>query len=122
MKKEKSGTVYVLSIDLNKQKYYVMDLKGSLSRSISDSMLFLYESIAESYAGPVEHLVEEKTEEIATIRVIKLPLSRVIPGTWQDDVAEKATKLALDDLSCESIEQLANHLHKALESTLKSNS
>lgn len=35
---------------------------------------------------------------------------------------EKATKLALDDLSCESIEQLANHLHKALESTLKSNS
>ena len=52
----------------------------------------------------------------------KLPLSRVIPGTWQDDVEEKATKLALDDLSCESIEQLANHLHKALESTLKSNS
>lgn len=81
MKKEKSGTVYVLSIDLNKQKYYVMDLKGSLSRSISDSMLFLYESIAESYAGPIEHLIEEKTEEIATIRVIKLPLSRVIPGT-----------------------------------------
>ena len=107
MKKEKSGTVYVLSIDLNKQKYYVMDLEGSLSRSISDSMLFLYESIAESYAGPIEHLVE-------TIRVI--------PGTWQDDVEEKATKLALDDLSCESIEQLANHLHKALESTLKSNS
>lgn len=59
MKKEKSGTVYVLSIDLNKQKYYVMDLEGSLSRSISDSMLFLYESI-----------IEEKTEEIATIRVI----------------------------------------------------
>lgn len=122
MKKEKSGTVYVLSIDLNKQKYYVMDLEGSLSRSISDSMLFLYESIAESYAGPIEHLIEEKTGEIATIRVIKLPLSRVIPGTWQDDVEEKATKLALDDLSCESIEQLANHLHKALESTLKSNS
>ncbi len=114
MKKEKSGTVYVLSIDLNKQKYYVMDLEGSLSRSISDSMLFLYESIAESYAGPIEHLVEEKTKEIATIRVI--------PGTWQDDVEEKATKLALDDLSYESIEQLANHLHKALESTLKSNS
>lgn len=57
MKKEKSGTVYVLSIDLNKQKYYVMDLKGSLSRSIYDSMLFLYESIAESYAGPIEHLI-----------------------------------------------------------------
>lgn len=97
MTKEKSGTVYVLSIDLNKQKYYVMDLKGSLSRSISDSMLFLYESIAESYAGPIEHLVEEKTKEIATIRVI--------PGTWQDDVAGKATKLALDDLSCESIKR-----------------
>jgi len=81
MKKEKSGTVYVLSINLNKQKYYVIDLKGSLSRSIADSMLFLYESTAESYAGPIEHLVEEKTKEIATIRVIKLPLSRVIPGT-----------------------------------------
>ena len=35
---------------------------------------------------------------------------------------EKATKLALDDLSCESIEQLANHLHKALESTLGTSS
>ena len=35
---------------------------------------------------------------------------------------EKANKLALDDLSCEFIEQLANHLHKALERTLKSNS
>jgi len=122
MAKDEKGTVYVLSISLNKQKYYVIDLEGSLSRSISDSMLFLYESIAESYAGPIEHLVEEKTEEIATIRVIKLPLSHVIPGTWQDDVEEKATKLALDDLSCESIEQLANHLHKALESTLNSNS
>ncbi len=122
MAKDEKGTVYVLSISLNKQKYYVMDLEGSLSRSISDSMLFLYESIAESYAGPIEHLIEEKTREIATIRIIKLPLSRVIPGTWQDDVEEKATKLALDDLSCESIEQLANHLHKALESTLKSNS
>lgn len=78
---KETGTVCVLSIDLNKQKYYVMDLEGSLSRSISDSMLFLYESTAESYAGPIEHLVEEKTKEIATIRVIKLPLSRVIPGT-----------------------------------------
>ena len=47
MAKDEKGTVYVLSISLNKQKYYVMDLKGSLSRSISDSMLFLYESIAE---------------------------------------------------------------------------
>lgn len=78
---KETGTVCVLSIDLNKQKYYVMDLEGSLSRSISDSMLFLYESIAQSYAGPIERLVEEKTKEIATIRVIKLPLSRVIPGT-----------------------------------------
>ena len=39
MAKDEKGTVYVLSISLNKQKYYVIDLEGSLSRSLSDSML-----------------------------------------------------------------------------------
>lgn len=66
---------------------------------------------------------------------------QIIRGIIDHQYEEKATKLALDDLSCESIkkqfktvfyaetddssdtvERLAAHLHKALESTLKSNS
>lgn len=55
---------------MNKQKYYITDLSGSLSRNIMDSMLFFNEFSAESYAGTVEHLIEEVTGLIATVRVL----------------------------------------------------
>lgn len=56
----------------------------------------------------------------AIMEIVKAKLRNM--DLWKELYEEKANKLALDDLSCESIEQLANHLHKALESTLKSNS
>lgn len=85
-------TIYVLQVDMNKQKYYITDLSGSLSRNIMDSMLFFNEFSAESYAGTVEHLIEEVTGLIATVRVLKPPVSGIImrsvkrndlkTGTW----------------------------------------
>lgn len=73
--------IYVLQVGIGKQKYYVTDLSGSLSRNVMDSMLFFDEISATSYSGPIEHLVEEKTGVIATISVVSPPLSGVVPKT-----------------------------------------
>lgn len=73
--------IYVLQVKINNQKYCVTDLNGSLSHNVMDSMLFLDEFSATSYAGPIEHLIEEKIKMIATIYVVRLPSSGVIPKT-----------------------------------------
>lgn len=73
--------VYVLQVKINRKKYYVTDLSGSLSRNPVDCMLFFDEFSAGSYAGPIEHLIEEKVNTIATISVVKLPVSGVVPKT-----------------------------------------
>ena len=77
--------VHVLQITIgdmpNQQKYYLMDLKGSLSRNVVDSMLFFDEVTASSYAGPLEGLVEKKTGAIATVSTVKLTSSGIIPKT-----------------------------------------
>lgn len=59
--------VYVLQVKINGQKYCVTDLNGSLSRNVMDSMLFINELSATSYAGPIEHLIEERRKMIVTI-------------------------------------------------------
>ena len=73
--------IYILQIKLDTKKYYVTDLQGSMSRSIQDSMLFINELVAESYAGPIEHLVETKTGSTATVQVEEVPLQGIIPRT-----------------------------------------
>ena len=77
--------VHVLQITIgdmpNQQKYYLMDLKGSLSRNVVDSMLFFDEVTASSYAGTLEGLVEKKTGAIATVSTVKLTSSGIIPKT-----------------------------------------
>ena len=73
--------VYVLQANINGEKYCVTDLRGSLSRNIMDSMLFWDEVSAASYAGPVESLIEERANRIATIKALRVPRSGVIPKT-----------------------------------------
>lgn len=73
--------IYILQVEMIQKKYSVIDLQGSLSRNIMDSMLFFNEFSAESYAGPIEHLIEEKIQTVATVNVVKMPLSSVIPKT-----------------------------------------
>ena len=58
-----------------------MDLQGSLSRNVTDSMLFFDEISAESYAGPIEWLIEKNTKMRATVRVVKCRLLSIIPKT-----------------------------------------
>lgn len=78
---EQANKVYLLSIEFRTQKYYVIDLNGSLSRNISDSMLFFDERRAESYAGTIESHIESIIGEPATVRIMRRPLSSVIPNT-----------------------------------------
>lgn len=73
--------VYVLQARLNVKKYYVTDLQGSLSRNLQDSMLFCNEFVAETYAGPIECLLEKQTGFIATIHILKVASSSIIPRT-----------------------------------------
>lgn len=88
MMENESPLVYVLVMTINHdKKYYVTDLNGSLSRNPVDSMLFWDEITAEAYAGPIENLVEKKTETIATVSVRKIPLSGVIPLTVFESVS-----------------------------------
>lgn len=78
---EKSRIVYGLQCNINGEIYFVIDLNGSLSRNVMDSMLFWDELSATSFAGPIEHLIEGKVDAPSTIRVVELPLSGVIPKT-----------------------------------------
>lgn len=80
-KKPPRAEAYVLVIKIENKPYYVMDLQGSLSRNVTDSMLFFDEISAESYAGPIEWLIEKNTKMIATVRVVKFRLLSIIPKT-----------------------------------------
>ena len=71
----------MLVIKIENKPYYVMDLQGSLSRNVTDSMLFFDEISAESYAGPIEWRIEKNTKMIVTVRGVKFRLSSIIPKT-----------------------------------------
>ena len=73
--------LFILFVVVENKKYYVTDLSGSLSRSIQDSMLFLNEFAAETYAGPIENLIERKTKKCATIGVLHISVTGIIPKT-----------------------------------------
>ena len=81
-----TGHVYVLrvALQMGKNIYYVVDLKGSLSRNIQDSMLFCSEIVAESYAGKIEHLLEEQlTTDVATptVSIERVTSTGIVPRT-----------------------------------------
>lgn len=61
MTNKEAPSVYVIKVStqMGQNNYYAIDLKGSLSRNVQDSMLFCSEIVAESYAGTIEHILEE---------------------------------------------------------------
>ena len=86
-KKPPRAEAYVLVMKIGDKNYYVMDLQGSLSRNVVDSMLFFDEISAESYAGPIEWFIEKNTKMVATVRVMKFPLFSIIPKTLIECIA-----------------------------------
>lgn len=77
-------SVYVLkvSLQMGQNNYYAIDLKGSLSRNVQDSMLFCSEILAESYAGKVERILEKHMYPAKpTTHVEPVKPSGIIPRT-----------------------------------------
>lgn len=54
------SNLFVLTVKIHKDFYYVVDLHGSLSKSIADSMIFINKENALTYAGDLEAKLEEK--------------------------------------------------------------
>lgn len=76
-----NGNAYILQVSIGNKVYCLVDLQCSLSSNIQDSMVFLNNLAAESYAGAVEHLIETQTGMIATTHVTRISLSGIIPKT-----------------------------------------
>ena len=71
--------VYVITVRICHCKYYATDLKGSLSKSIQDSMIFLTEDAANAHIGPLEWIYEDRLEVSAIVKVTRTALSTIIP-------------------------------------------
>ena len=57
---------------------YLIDLQGSLSKSIEDAILFSNDSIAENIAGKIEKSIEEDSDYICTCNVEKINLEEAV--------------------------------------------
>ena len=71
--------VYVITVRICQCKYYATDLKGSLSNSIQDSMIFLTEDAANAHIGSLEWIYEDRLEVSAIVEVMRTALSTIIP-------------------------------------------
>ncbi|WP_311537050.1 hypothetical protein [uncultured Anaerococcus sp.] len=58
----------------NEKKMYLLDLQGSMSKSIEDAILFSNDSVAENIAGKIEKSIEENSDYICTCNVEKVNL------------------------------------------------
>lgn len=62
----------------NEKKMYLLDLQGSMSKSIEDAILFSNDSVAENIAGKIEKSIEENSDYICTCNVEKVNLEEAV--------------------------------------------
>lgn len=60
------------------KKMYLLDLQGSLSKSIEDAILFSNYSLAENIAGKIENFIEENSDYICTCNIEKVNLEEAV--------------------------------------------
>lgn len=58
----------------NGKKMYLLDLQGSMSKSIEDAILFSNIDIAENIAGKIEKSIEDYSDYICTCNVKKIDI------------------------------------------------
>lgn len=51
-----TNKTYVVTINIMKEKYYLASLSGTISRCVSDSLIFANENVAYFYATKVENI------------------------------------------------------------------
>lgn len=61
----------------NSKKMYLIDLQGSMSKSIEDSVLFSNINKAEKVAGTIEKSIEDDSNLICTCNIEKIEISEV---------------------------------------------
>lgn len=80
-------TYYIITIKIknyenrfkeNSKKMYLIDLQGSMSKSIEDSVLFSNIRKAERIAGKIECLIEEGSNLICTCNVEKISIFEAV--------------------------------------------
>lgn len=79
-------TYYIITIKIkkydnrfgeNSKKMYLIDLQGSMSKSIEDSILFSNINKAEKIAGTIEKSIEEDSNLICTCNIEEIEISEV---------------------------------------------
>lgn len=79
-------TYYIITIKIknyenrfkeNSKKMYLIDLQGSMSKSIEDSILFSNIRKAERIAGTIEKSIEEDSNLICTCNIEEIEISEV---------------------------------------------
>lgn len=80
-------TYYIITIKIknyenrfkeNSKKMYLIDLQGSMSKSIEDSVLFSNIRKAERIAGKIERLIEEGSNLICACNVEKISIFEAV--------------------------------------------
>lgn len=78
---------YIVTIQIKKyanrfvskgKTMYLIDLQGSLSKSIEDAILFSNYSLAENIAGKIENFIEENSDYICTCNIEKVNLEEAV--------------------------------------------
>ncbi len=59
--------IFVVNVIINGEKYYLVDLKGTISKSKNDSMLFPNKNVAYCYATKVESIIENSLGKVESL-------------------------------------------------------
>lgn len=51
--------IFVINVIIKNEKYYLVDLKGTISKSKNDSMLFPDKNVAYYYATRIENIIKD---------------------------------------------------------------
>lgn len=66
--------IYVLKFKLNKNEYFLTDLKGTLSKNIKDSLIIFDYNTANLIGGTIEYMIEQKIDIVASCDILQLAI------------------------------------------------
>lgn len=75
---EQQNIIYILKFNLNDNKYFLVDLKGTLSQNIKDSLIILDNDVASRIGGDIENIFETKFNISISCEILRMPLSILI--------------------------------------------
>lgn len=94
--------VYVLIHHFDRDKYYICDMHGTLSKNEEDAMIFFDAETALRYQGLQENLFEKQTGQISRIHILEVD-ERLFSRRIYKALSKQISCLGNNDKSSDSI-------------------